>query len=279
MSGSPRRRLRGWVAVAALVLLAAGLFVFWSDRFIFYPSREGDWEARRRASVPVDEVWLTTADGTRLYNWYSRPADPRAIVLVFHGNAGNLSDRLQLLEALAGIRAAAFLVGYHGYGRSEGAPSEQGFYQDADAAYGWLTTVEKVPPARVVAYGESLGAAAAIDLAARVPVGGLVVQSGFTSIRDMAAAVVPLVPVHLLIRSKLDNRAKIPSVKAPSLFFAAREDEVVPYAQTRRLHESCRARKRWVEFSGCGHNDLFATHRQEWIRAFDAFLTDPPVDQ
>jgi hypothetical protein len=276
----PRKPARWWVRVLRSAGLAIGISVMlliivamgFGDSFIFFPQKaDGEWDLNRRAAG-AEEVELRAADGAKLVCWHVRAKDARATVVFFHGNAGNLSHRAEILSALERLEVDVLIVGYHGYGKSDGKPGEAALYQDADAAYAFLTEQRKVPSSRIVLFGESLGGGPAIDLASRKPVAGVIVQSGFTSIADMAAQAIPFFPTGWLMSSKIDNLSKIPKVVAPKLFFATKTDEVVPYAQTRRLFEAAVEPKTWVEFEGCGHNDLFWTKRREWSGAIRTFL-------
>ncbi|MCI0587318.1 MAG: alpha/beta hydrolase [Planctomycetes bacterium] len=215
---------------------------------------------------------LGTTDGERLDSWFLRLEKPRATVLFFHGNAGNLTHRLDVLETLAGIGLDAFVLGYRGYGRSTGKPGEAGLYLDAEAAYAHLTGSAGVAPDRLVLLGESLGCALAIDLAATRPCAGMILQSPFLSIAEMATQVIPLPPLRWVVPRMFDSLGKIGKVAAPKLFLAARRDEVVPFGQTRRLFEVAPGEKEWAEFEDCGHNDLFLVYRREWTEAVDRFV-------
>lgn len=260
------------LAVGISVVLLTGMGMFFGDRFIFFPSRANEEWDRHRHGTGAEEVTFTAADGVRLVSWYLHATHARATVLFFHGNAGNLSHRTDIIQTLARLDADVLIVGYHGYGKSAGEPSEAGLYLDADAAYAYLTKQRGVLPSRLVVFGESLGGGPAIDLASRKPCAGLIVQSAFTSIGDMVSHIIPFFPMGWLIRSKIDNLAKIPKVVVPKLFFATQTDEVVPYKQTRQLFDAASEPKTWVEFDGCGHNDLFWKKRHEWTEAIREFL-------
>lgn len=242
------------------------------DAFIFFPSGPGEWGAARGSRFPVEEVPLSTPDGEALVCWHLRVPSPRATLLFFHGNAGNLTHRLDALETLGGIGVDAFLLGYRGYGRSTGRPSERGLYVDAETAHRHLTGKAGVPADRLVLLGESLGCAVAIDLATKRPCAGLVLQSPFASVREMATQVLPFPPIRWIVPRKFDNLGKIGSIAAPKLFLASRRDEIVPWRQTRALFEAAKGEKTWVEFDDAGHNELFLLHRGEWAEAIARFV-------
>jgi pimeloyl-ACP methyl ester carboxylesterase len=175
-----RRMLRSLgLALGISVVLLTVMGMAFGDRFIFFPSRANEEWDRHRRVTGAEEVTFPAADGAQLVSWYLRATSPRATVLFFHGNAGNLSHRTDILQTLTHLDADVLIVGYHGYGKSAGEPSEANLYLDADAAYAYLTEQRGVPPSRLVVFGESLGGGPAIDLASRKPCAGLIVQSSF----------------------------------------------------------------------------------------------------
>ena len=255
------------------VLLAVMTMAF-GDRFIFFPTRypEGDWASREHAAIPVDEVEFTIADGTRLVAWHAKAKNPRCTFLYFHGNAGSVADRLDVLEALAEIGVSTFAVDYRGYGKSGGTPSGPGILADAEGAWAHLTLRLGEPPGRVVLFGKSLGGACAIDLAYRVPAKGLIVQSAFTSISDVAARVMPLFPAKWFLRENMNSVMKIGAAKCPTLVVHAKEDEIVPFSHGVKLFEAAPEPKWFAEYTGVGHNNLIVARRSEWLKDLSEFL-------
>lgn len=246
--------------VALLLLLA------WREpHLIYYPERE-------IATTPdtlgfrYEEVWLTAADGVKIQAWFVHSGKTNApVILFFHGNAGNISHRFEKLNILRDLGADTFIVSYRGYGRSEGRPNEQGTYADADAAYRYLNNK------RVILYGESLGAAVAIDLASRVLVGGVIIEEAFTSVPDMGQRLYPFLPVRWLVRNRYDSLSKIARLNAPLLAFHSRQDEVTPFVLGERLFAAAREPKRFVELTG-GHNDAFLASAETYRAALAEFL-------
>ncbi|HEY0081304.1 MAG TPA: alpha/beta hydrolase, partial [Pyrinomonadaceae bacterium] len=251
----------GWRMARILVLLCAcllGYVMLFEDSFIYFPSKypEGVWQREPpRASAgqivaQVEDVQLTTADGVRLHGWYCtprmgtaggalEPIETRATLLFLHGNAGNISHRYEIIGDFMQLPANVLIIDYRGYGKSEGRPSEEGLYADARAAWDYLTTARGVPATQIVIFGESLGGAVAIDLATKTNACGLVVQSSFTSVADMAGEVLPFVP-RVAIRTKMDSLSKIASVSCPKLFIHSQADEIVPYRLGRILFDAAR---------------------------------------
>jgi fermentation-respiration switch protein FrsA (DUF1100 family) len=273
------------VAVLAVLIAAGfatilGAMVVFEESLIFFPTRYpvGRWEVERVGrgiGCVISDRWFSTDDGVRLHGWWLSPVgeiDGGPVLLFFHGNAGNLSDRAELAAELATrVGARVFILGYRGYGRSDGRPSEEGLYRDARAAWYELTGPLGVSPERIVVFGKSLGGAVAVDLVEEVEPAGLIVESSFTSIPDMAAIHYPFVPKGV-IRTRLDSLSKIPKVDCPKLFIHSPADEVVPYRLGRQLYDAAREPKRFHEVVGAGHNETWLVGGADYFRAIRDFV-------
>jgi fermentation-respiration switch protein FrsA (DUF1100 family) len=256
--------VRALLSVVVIYAAVCILAYFVSDRMIFLPPpatyRDG-----------AETLHLTTADGTRISAVHL--VNPRAdfTILYSHGNAEDLGLIAPLLARLRDWGFAVFAYDYRGYGTSRGTPSERGAYEDVDAAYAFLTGTLGVPPGRIIAYGRSVGSGPAVDLAARRPVAGLVVESAFvTAFRVLTR--VPLLPFD-----KFRNADKIRRVSCPVLVMHGVEDEIIPIAHGRRLYRAAPEPKRFLWVEGAGHNDftLVAGDRQrKALREFAALLHD-----
>jgi fermentation-respiration switch protein FrsA (DUF1100 family) len=282
----------GWRMARIVVLLCAclaGYVMLFEDSFIYFPSKypAGRWErgtpqAREGQIVAeIQDVQLTSADGVRLHGWYStprriqdsalQPLNARATLLFLHGNAGNISDRYEIVVELMQLPVNVLIIDYRGYGKSEGSPSERGLYDDARAAWDYLTTARGIPASNIVIFGESLGGAVAIDLASKVEPCGLVVQSSFTSIADMAAEVLPFVP-RFIIRTKMDSLSKIVNVSCPKLFIHSQTDEIIPYRLGRRLFDAAREPKQFYEVKNASHNLMNVIGGAAYYNALRTFI-------
>lgn len=267
-------------AAAAAIAIGAlwGVMMLFEDSLLFFPSPwpRGFPEAQElsgRVGVPVEECWIPTVNGLRLHAWWCRPPGARAVLLLFHGNAGNLADRAELMLALAALPAQVMVLDYRGYGRSQGRPSERGLYADGTAAWRYLTEEREVAPERIVLLGKSLGGAVAVELATRVRPAGLVVQSSFTSVPEMAAVHYPFVP-RALIRNRFDSAAKIGDVSCPVLVVHSTGDEIVPYEMGRRLFELAPEPKRFLEIDGATHNETWVLGGERWRQAIARFVAE-----
>ncbi len=251
------------VVLAAIALtvygVLLGLLYTMQSRLVHLPSVAG----RELAATPGDlclrweDVRLTTSDGIELHGWYlPAPGEARYTVLFFHGNAGNISHRLYTLDAFHQLGVATLIIDYRGYGQSEGSPPESGLYRDAEAAWKYLAEERGVEPERVISFGRSLGAPVAARLAAERPVGGLVLESAFTSVPDLGAELYPIFPVRMLARMQYPTREFVTRVDAPVLVIHSPDDETIPFRHGKALYEAASAPKRFLRIEG-DHNTGF----------------------
>jgi len=257
--------------VLALFFVVYVWYLEQNSVFVPYGAIEQTPEA---VGLAFEEVSLRAADGVALYGWFAGPARPRATVLLLHGNGGNISHRVQKMRILYDLGLQVFVFDYRGYGRSKGIPSEKGLYADGDAAYAYLVGERGVPPANIILYGESLGSAVAVDLAAEKEVGGIILEGAFTCVADMSRRVFPFLPTALL-RYRFNTLAKVRRVAAPLLVIHSRNDEVVPFAMGRRIFDEARSdAKDFLAVYG-GHNECFYEYRREIAQKIEEFLGGP----
>jgi fermentation-respiration switch protein FrsA (DUF1100 family) len=239
---------------------------------VFHPSRVM-YATGAELGRPREDVYFDSSDGLRLNGWFF-PAGTnttgRALaVLLCHGNGGNISHRLDMVEALLSTGVAVFVFDYRGYGLSQGRPSEPGTYHDGEAAYQWLLA-KGFAPADVLVFGESLGGGVAAELASRLPVGGLILQSTFTCIADIGADLFPWLPVRWLAEIKYDTLSKLSRVKAPVLVMHSRGDRLIRFQHSQKNFAAANEPKLFCELSG-DHNDPL-TNRSQFIADFTRFL-------
>jgi len=259
-----------------LVSTVAGLYVavcaaaFLAQRHLVYFPGAAPPVDPSAAGLAFEERGLTTADGLRLHAWWVRAADPQGVVIVCHGNAGSIAQRLHLARAFVSMGLDVLLFDYRGYGRSQGRPGEEGTYLDAEAAYDLVRGELGAPPERIVLYGESLGAAVAAELAGRRAAAALVLESGFTSLPDLGAEIYPWLPVRLLARLRYATAEKLARVDQPVLIVHSPADDIVPFAHAERLRSAAGPDAALIETSG-GHNDggfALDPHALEQVRDF-----------
>jgi fermentation-respiration switch protein FrsA (DUF1100 family) len=256
--------------IACLLLV---LMLRWFEHSqVYHPNRDLT-ATGAELGRPFENVLFQAGDGVALHGWFF-PANTNSVrahlaVLLCHGNAGNISHRLQTCATLLATGVNVFVFDYRGYGRSQGRPSEEGTYRDAQAAYQWLRQ-RGFAGANIVAFGESLGGGVAAELAVREPVGGLVLQSTFTSIRDVGAELFPWLPVRWLSRIHYDTRSKLPRLRVPVLVMHSPADELVGIHHGRANFSAANEPKLFWELRG-DHNDPLADP-QHFTAGLEKFL-------
>jgi len=269
-NGPPGKRWRTWARVAGL-LVAFYLVIRWFEHYqVYHPYRA--WAADGSALGGAwEDVSFTAPDGVRLSGWFfpARTNSRRAqvAVLVCHGNGGNISHRLGLYSVLLEAGVNVFALDYRGYGRSAGRPGEEGTYLDAQAACSWLRQRGFVTT-NLVAYGESLGGAVVTELALRESLGGLVLQSTFTSIPDLGAELFPWLPVRALVTLRYETERKLPQVRVPVLILHSRADGLVSFRHAQRNWAAANPPKWLVEIDG-DHNDPLELSRDKIVAGLD----------
>lgn len=261
--------MRGWMLA---VVIVASWACSLERRFIFYPDKVVDLTPGR-LGMKYEEVYFRTDDGLRLHGWFVPAEGAGATLVWFHGNAGNISHRVDNLKLFHDrLQVNVFLFDYREYGKSEGVVSEEGTYRDGEAALRYLAGRTDVDPRRIVLFGQSLGTAVAVELAARGARHPLILEAPFTSIVDMARRAFPFLPVSLLVRTRYDSIAKIERVAAPVLILHGDRDEMIPYRQGLRLFEAAKEPKEFFTIVGARHNDTHIAGGEPYLRALRSFI-------
>jgi fermentation-respiration switch protein FrsA (DUF1100 family) len=260
--------LSSWLPLGRIVLLVvytvAGLLVMLlllENRILFHPTPYTvDWGTPPPGLDPQD-VEFTSADGTRIHGWWCAPPDwtpSQGAMLHCNGNACNLTCWSEdALEWKRDRHVAVLLFDYPGYGHSAGKPTEAGCYAAADAVYDWLVDEKKIPPERVLLYGESLGGAVAIDVASRRPYRALIVVSSFASVPDMGQTILPWIPWRYLVRNRFDSINKIRQCSSPVFIAHGTADGLIPFSHGERLFAAATApQKRFYRMEGFDHNQI-----------------------
>lgn len=268
---SLRRVITSLLVILLGVFLGLSLFLYlFQERYVYFPDRKLV-STPAQIHLPYEEVHLQTQDRVQLHGWFVPAPDARLTLLFLHGNAGNISHRLESLQVFHELGLNVFIFDYRGYGDSTGTPSEQGTYRDASAAWRYLTKTRTIPASRIVLFGRSLGGAVAVWLAGRTRPAALILESTFTSIRDMAARFYPYLPTSLLIRIRYPCIDRIGALHLPVLIVHSADDEIIPYASARRLYDAAPGPKALLTIHG-GHNDGFLTSGSQYRRGLADFL-------
>jgi fermentation-respiration switch protein FrsA (DUF1100 family) len=259
------------ILAAAYVGLMLSVYVFQSH-LVFFPGDGRELIATpSRIGLSYEDLYLETTDDIGLHGWFIPATEPRGTVLFLHGNAGNISHRLDSVLMFYRLGYNMLIFDYRGYGNSSGTPTEQGTYRDADAAWRYLTEQRQIPSCSIVLYGESLGGAVAAWVAIHQKPAALVIASGFTSVPDLAEKFYPFLPVRWLARIRYDTRKYLRSVSAPVLITHSPEDDIIPFEHGRALFAAANPPKQFLELAG-GHNDGFIFMRESWVKVLGDFL-------
>jgi hypothetical protein len=259
---------------AGLVLgyLALLAYVYVKQTGMLYLPSEEIEATPRDIGLDYKELTLITEDGVEIAAWHVPAEQSRGVLLFCHGNAGNISHRLDSIRIFHDLGLDVFIFDYRGYGKSRGSPDEEGTYRDAEAARDYLVTDLRVNPEKIVLFGRSLGGAVAAEIALRRRAGALIIESGFTSVPDLGKKFFPYLPVALLSRFNYSSIDKVGNVKIPKLFIHSPGDEIVPYDQGVKLFEKAQEPKEFLSISG-GHNEGFLASGRTYKDGLEAFLT------
>jgi uncharacterized protein len=258
----------GYTILVALVFVMQSRLIYFPDTTIAIPPQA--------YGLRYEDVRIRTEDGETLGAWWIQAPSARGTVLLFHGNAGNISHRIDYAKMFQSLGYSILLVDYRGYGTSTGSPSENGMYRDAAASWHWLTETRGIKPTDIVIFGESLGGGIATWLAVHEKPGALVLASTFTSVPDLAAQLYPFLPVRLISRYRYRSLERVSQLSLPIFIAHSPQDEIIPYSHGRRLFEAAREPKTFLEMQG-GHNEGFVFARTEWVQALKAFLDQSMV--
>ena len=249
----PPLLLRSLQATGALLVLYGFLrLIEWKS--LYFP-RATIEATPAQLGLTFEEITLIAEDGVQLNGWWLPHPHAHGAIIHCHGNAGNLGHRVELAADLHRLELNVFLFDYRGYGRSRGWPTERGLYRDARAAYEFVRAqygqVEQPP---ILLHGQSLGGAVAAQLAREKPVVGIIIESAFTSVPDMARQLYPGWPLSWLISARYNTLANLQQLVIPKLIVHSTEDEIIPFAMGRQLFAAAAPPKGFITLTG-GHND------------------------
>ncbi len=261
-----------YVIGAAYLLFVAFVYLM-QGRMLYLPNIAGRSLVMTPADADMeyDDVTLVTDDGVRVHGWFVA-GESDQVVLFFHGNAGNISHRLDSVRQFLDLGLSVFIIDYRGYGESEGKPSEAGINRDADAAWRYLTETRQIPPEHIVIFGRSLGASVAARVAALRNPRGLIVESSFTSVPDIAQELYPWLPARWLSRLRHATRDHVRDVRCPVLVVHSRDDEIIPYHHGETIYATAREPRTLLTLRG-SHNDAFLRDSRNYSSGLEQFLS------
>lgn len=253
------------------IILALGFvwFRYFEWKSIFFPTREFSYTPDN-SGLEYEDVFMKTQDDQKINAWFILARNSSFTLLFCHGNGGNISHRVGKIEILNKLGLNIFIFDYRGYGKSEGRPSEQGIYLDAQAAYGYLTKEKNVSPEGIIVYGESLGAAVAVDLASKVELKAMILEGAFSCAKDISREIYPFLPTFIL-KSKFDSLSKIKKITSPKLFIHSVNDEIVPIHLSHKLFNAAPEPKTFRTIGG-GHNTCHMDSQKEYTESIGTFI-------
>ena len=268
------------VLVLAYIGLVIALYFGQSNR-VFMP-RKDVLETPKSIGLKFEDIQIRTKDNVNLSAWFvpAKDKDPigKGVILFCHGNGGNIGNRVSYLPIFKDLGLATFLFDYRGYGKSEGQPSEEGTYKDVEAAWQYLTQERKIPPQKIMIYGESLGGAIASYIAQTTTqqnpqnsAAGLILTSTFTSISDRAAEIYPFLPIRLLSRFSYNSIDRLPNIKIPVLIIHSTEDEIIPFHHGEKNFQVANSPKKLVKLRG-SHNEGFLDSLETYRNGINEFI-------
>lgn len=246
----------GALAIGYLFILL--LMYLMQSSMVYHPTDEL-LATPSTARLEYEDVTFRTSDDVQLHGWYVPADSARLTVLYFHGNAGNISGRLETMQLLHGLGLNVFIFDYRGYGRSEGHPSEQGTYRDAKAAWNYLRSDRDIADSSIVIMGRSLGGSVAAWLAARKSPAASVIESTFTSAADLGADLYPWLPVRWMMKYEYHTLEHIRQIESPLFMAHSRDDQVVPFHHGRELFKAADEPKTFVELRGSHGSGFWET--------------------
>ena len=268
----PLKRMLSSFALIVLTLFLGFMFLLFvfQEKLIFFP-RKGIGDTPGSIGLHYEDVYLVTVDKIKIHGWYVLHPDAKGTLLFFHGNAGNISHRIESISIFHDIGLSVFIIDYRGYGKSDGQPSEHGTYQDARAAWDYLVDERHLHPDEIIVFGRSLGGAVAASLAAKVTPAAVILESTFTSIKELGKYYYPYLPVSWISRVLYPTDKYITSFNCPVLIIHSHQDELVPVRFGQRLFKYAPEPKMYLSISG-DHNNGFLLSKDAYVNGIKRFL-------
>ncbi len=267
-----------WIIIRLIIVVSIGLYIFIMLYFTIKQSRFIYFPEKNIFATPLDmgyeykEIFFDTTDGIKLNGWYIPSENPRGVLLFCHGNAGNISHRMDSIKIFHEMGFIIFIFDYRGYGMSEGKPGEKGTYMDIEAAWEYLVDKLGIPSDKIIIFGRSMGGAVASYAAKKYKPKALIVESTYTSIKDMASYYYPFIPAGLIVRFNYNTKEYIRGVECPVLIIHSREDEIVPFTHGLQLYKEAGEPKEFLEIQG-PHNGGYLMTGEHYIKGLDSFVS------
>ncbi len=266
-----------WFIVRSIILIVLAVYLgltiflfFFQSHMVYYPVREIE-ATPGNIGLSHEEILFESKDRTKLHGWFIPARESNGIILICHGNGGNISHRLETIRIFNRLGLSVVIFDYRGYGKSSGKPGEQGTYADAEAALHWIIETQNKVSEDVIIFGRSLGGAVAAWLARKYTPKALILESTFTSIPDMGSELYPWFPVRFFSRFKYPTVEYMKEVKCPVLILHSSGDDLVPFSHGMHLFDAAPEPKEFIELIG-SHNDGFLTSGKHYTDGLQTFI-------
>ena len=267
---SSRMYVNLFLGLTAIYIIICLLLFFLQRFLIYFPDRTVVFNPEY-VNLSYEDIYYKTSDDVSINGWFI-PADSSYNVILFcHGNAGNISHRLESIQIFNRLSLDVFIFDYRGFGKSAGSISEEGTYQDAAGAWNFLVDIKGYDPSQIIIFGRSLGSGIASWLAREKNSVGLILESSFTSLPDLGVKIYPIFPVRLLARFDYPTINNLRYIKCPVLFIHSKEDEIIPYSLGRENYTSASEPKEFLEIQG-SHNDGFMLSKNIYMEGIANFI-------
>lgn len=261
-----------WILVSVIIgyMLICLLLYFFQSNMMYYPVKE-IFQTPAAMGLEFEDVSFESQNGSEIAGWYVPAKGGKATVLFSHGNAGNISGRLETIRILNNLNLNVLMYDYQGYGKSEGSSSEETTYQDALAAWNFLKQNKQIPSTEIILMGRSLGGAVSAWLATKTDPAALILESSFTSAKDLAAEIYPIFPVRWLMKFDYPTAEYLKKLSIPVLITHSKDDQLVPYHHGKELYEIASQPKSFFEMKG-DHGNSHIVTGQEYVMALKDFV-------
>jgi pimeloyl-ACP methyl ester carboxylesterase len=287
------------ILIPFLIYIRYCLHFYRIQSYFIYSPQYGIEVKNNNKTIEHEEITYQTTDGMTIFAWYvpfvpkaplaadnpdaaaelkepvslEAPVNPRGVILFCHGNAGNISQRIDSFEIFRQLGFSTFIFDYRGYGKSEGKPSEKGTYRDAEGAWNYLVIKKKVKPEEIIVFGRSLGGGVASYLTKKYQPRALIIESSFTSISDMAKTFYPKLPSRFLLRFRYNTRERLKDIHCPVLIIHSPDDRTIPFECGRILYETANPPKKFLHIKG-DHLYGFIKSKKKYIKGLREFIDE-----
>jgi fermentation-respiration switch protein FrsA (DUF1100 family) len=261
------------IIFTVIYLVLVFIIYLFQSHLVYFPDKHIIYNPKAMLNLEYDDIYFETGDRVKLNGWYIPAKDEHGVILFCHGNAGNISHRLESINIFNQLNMSVFIFDYRGYGMSEGKPGEKGIYLDAEAAWNYLCDFREIRPEKLIIFGRSLGAAIAAWLAKEKSPAAVILESSFTSIPELGTKIYPFLPVRLISRFHYSTAKHVQDIHCKKLFIHSKEDEIIPFSLGEKNYLQAAKPKQFLMIYG-SHNDGFMQSFQIYTEKLKSFFDE-----